>query len=290
MKRKFGFTLLLTVLFTLLFAASAQAACSHPIYKYVVGKKATCCEAGYKNLVCNKCGWVKKAKAKEISATGKHLRTRVLVTKQPTCTATGVRKTYCATTGKVLKTEKLAPLGHSGKLVTVKKATCCESGYQNRVCTRCNKTIATRVKVLPATGKHSKTRVLVTKQPTCTATGVKKIYCASTNKLIRTEKIKATGHQHTAVRYGYMNSADGKFYDREYCLDCGTTIKLTPTRELTDPIKGEDADDDDDLGNITMTKPTVNYPAENTHGEEDIGDVTFTKPAVNYPAENTHGK
>lgn len=268
MKRKFGFALLLTVLFTLLFAASAQAACSHPIYKYVVGKKATCCEAGYKNLVCNKCGWVRKAKASTIPATGKHLRTRILVTKQPTCTATGVQKTYCAFTGKVIKTVKLDKLGHSGKLVTVKKATCCASGYQNRVCTRCNATIATKVKTLPATGKHARTRVLVTVQPTCTKTGTQKVYCASTGKVIRTEKVAATGHRNTAIQYDYKDSSNGMFYDREYCTDCNATINLTPVEGINGAIYV------DDEGNYhysyadveSMKKPTINYPATNTHG------------------------
>ena len=101
--------------------------------KTVPGKAATCKETGLTDgVVCSVCGDVLQAQT--VIGKKAHSFNAGSITKQPTCTAAGVRTYTCTACGDT-KTEPVAALGHAwGGWTTVKEPTCTETGLQQRIC------------------------------------------------------------------------------------------------------------------------------------------------------------
>ena len=96
---------------------------------------------GYECWSCSYCGkWTGNFKYDEDSTTTTHKHTwnSGKITKQATCTSTGI-KTYTCTSCKATKTSTIPALGHNYNK-TVIKPTCTQSGYTKYVCARCNDT------------------------------------------------------------------------------------------------------------------------------------------------------
>ena len=93
---------------------------------------------GYECWSCSYCGkWTGNFKYNEDSntTTHKHTWNSGKITKQATCTSTGI-KTYTCTSCKATKTSTISALGHNYNK-TIVKPTCTQSGYTKYVCSRC---------------------------------------------------------------------------------------------------------------------------------------------------------
>ena len=116
-----------------------------------------------------------------------------VITKQPTCTATGI-KTFTCSCGESY-TETIAKKSHSYSTSWTidKQATCTAEGSKSYHCTACGtkKDVTTIAKTA-----HKYDSGKITKQPTETATGVK-TYTCTVCKTTKTEAIPRLAHKHS---------------------------------------------------------------------------------------------
>ena len=179
-----------------------------------------------------------RAKLKEVWGSKGHTWGSGTVTKNATCTATGIKShkcSYCEAT----KTETIAVTGHnygswqsadgtnhkrtcstcstyqtsshtwnSGSIT--KNPTCTVNGVKTYTCTTCS---ATKTEAIAATG-HSWNSGAVTTKSTCEASGVKTYTCTKCS-VTRTESIAAIGHN-----YGSWKNYDASTH-RSTCSNCG---------------------------------------------------------------------
>ena len=146
-----------------------------------------------------------------------------VVTKEPTCTETGVKTYTCSACGET-KTEEIAAKGHSwDNGVVTKEPTCTEKGEKTYTCSVCGET---KTEEIAAKG-HSWDNGVVTKEPTCTEKGEMTYTCACGET--KTEEIDALGHS----------------YKDGVCERCGEKDPdyVAPTTEpTTTPTEGEKDD------------------------------------------------
>ena len=116
---------------------------------YTVDTPATCTTAGSKSQHCTRC--TAKQNVTSIPATGHSYTSKV--TKEPTCTATGVR-TYTCLKCSHSYTETIAKLGHnySSSYTIDTPAICTTAGSKSQHCSRC--TSKQNVTAIPATGHN----------------------------------------------------------------------------------------------------------------------------------------
>ena len=98
--------------------------------EWIIERAATCAENGSKYTECLICH--ERIKQEEIPATGEHSWDKGAVTKEPTCTETGVRSFTC-TVCSGSRTEEILELGHSYSAV-VTAPTCEDDGYTTYTC------------------------------------------------------------------------------------------------------------------------------------------------------------
>ena len=219
-----------------------------------ITKEATCTETGVKTYTCTRC---KKTKTEEIKATGhKEVKDAAVAA---TCEKAGKTEgSHCSVCNKVIKAQKEVPaLGHSwdaGKIT--KEATCTETGVKTYTCTRCKKTKTEEIKAtghkevkdaavaatcekagktegshcsvcnkvikaqkeVPALG-HSWDAGKITKEATCTETGVKTYTCTRCKKT-KTEEIKATGHKFSAWKTSSKATIYSPAKQTRECTSC----------------------------------------------------------------------
>lgn len=119
------------------------------------------------------------------------------VTKQPTCSATGVKTFTCTNPGCThTETKTIAATGNhtwnSGSVT--KQPTCSATGVKTYKCTNSGCT-ATKTETVAATGKHPWNSGSITTQPTCVAAGVKTYKCTTSGcTATKTESVAATGN------------------------------------------------------------------------------------------------
>ena len=143
---------------------------------------------------------------------------------EPTCTEEGEKKFTCSICGDE-KTEKVSATGHQHTEIRNKKeATCKETGYSGDTwCKDCGK------KILPGqtiakTENHSWDAGKVTTKATCTEEGEKTFTCSICGDE-KTEKVSATGHQHTEIRNKKEATCKETGYSGDtWCKDCGKKI------------------------------------------------------------------
>ncbi len=177
---------------------------------------------------CSVCGRVIKAQT-VIKAAG-HKYDNGKVTKQPTCTAEGVKTYTCSVCGAA-KTEAVKAKGHT--IVTDKAvaAACTTDGKtEGPHCSVCGAVIKAQT-VIKATG-HKYDDGKITKQPTCTATGVKTFTCSECGAT-KTETIKANGHTEVIDKaVAATCTTDGKT-EGSHCSVCGKVIKAQTVIKAT---------------------------------------------------------
>ncbi|NSD76398.1 hypothetical protein HFM84_05920 [Faecalicatena fissicatena] len=143
---------------------------------------------------------------------------------EATCTEEGEKTFTCSICGDK-KTEKISATGHQHTEIRNKKeATCKETGYSGDTwCKDCGK------KILPGqtiakTENHSWDAGKVTTKATCTEEGEKTFTCSICGDE-KTEKVSATGHQHTEIRNKKEATCKEEGYSGDtWCKDCGKKI------------------------------------------------------------------
>lgn len=98
--------------------------------QWIIELAPTCAESGSKYTECLICH--ERIKQEEIPATGEHSWDEGTVTKEATCTETGVRSFTCAVCGGSY-TEEILELGHSYS-ATATAPTCADDGYTTYAC------------------------------------------------------------------------------------------------------------------------------------------------------------
>lgn len=115
------------------------------------------------------------------------------VTKEPTCTDTGIRTYTCSVCHKT-KTETIEATGHTPVIDEAKAPTCTETGLtEGSHCSVCS-TVITAQEIIPATGHTSV--IDAAKAPTCTKTGLTEgSHCSVCSEvLVAQEIIPVLGH------------------------------------------------------------------------------------------------
>ena len=143
---------------------------------------------------------------------------------EATCTEEGEKKFTCSICGDE-KTEKVSATGHQHTEIRNKKeATCKETGYSGDTwCKDCGKKILSG-QTIAKTENHSWDAGKVTTKATCTEEGEKTFTCSICGDE-KTEKISATGHQHTEIRNKKEATCKEEGYSGDtWCKDCGKKI------------------------------------------------------------------
>ena len=143
---------------------------------------------------------------------------------EPTCTEEGEKKFTCSICGDE-KTEKVSATGHQHTEIRNKKeATCKETGYSGDTwCKDCGKKILSG-QTIAKTENHSWDAGKVTTKATCTEEGEKTFTCSICGDK-KTEKVSATGHQHTEIRNKKEATCKEEGYSGDtWCKDCGKKI------------------------------------------------------------------
>ena len=143
---------------------------------------------------------------------------------EATCTEEGEKKFTCSICGDE-KTEKVSATGHQHtELRNKKEATCKETGYSGDTwCKDCGKKILSG-QTIAKTENHSWDAGKVTTKATCTEEGEKTFTCSICGDK-KTEKISATGHQHTEIRNKKEATCKETGYSGDtWCKDCGKKI------------------------------------------------------------------
>ena len=143
---------------------------------------------------------------------------------EATCTEEGEKKFTCSICGDE-KTEKVSATGHQHTEIRNKKeATCKETGYSGDTwCKDCGKKILSG-QTIAKTENHSWDAGKVTTKATCTEEGEKTFTCSICGNE-KTEKVSATGHQHTEIRNKKEATCKETGYSGDtWCKDCGKKI------------------------------------------------------------------
>ena len=143
---------------------------------------------------------------------------------EATCTEEGEKKFTCSICGDE-KTEKVSATGHQHTEIRNKKeATCKETGYSGDTwCKDCGKKILSG-QTIAKTENHSWDAGKVTTKATCTEEGEKTFTCSICGDG-KTEKVSATGHQHTEIRNKKEATCKETGYSGDtWCKDCGKKI------------------------------------------------------------------
>ena len=177
---------------------------------------------------CSVCGEVIKAQT-VIKATG-HKYNDGKVTKQPTCTETGVKTYTCSDCGAT-KIETIPAKGHTEVIDKAVAATCTTDGKtEGSHCSVCGEVIKSQT-VIKATG-HKYDDGKITKQPTCAETGVKTYTCSECGAT-KTETIPAKGHTEVIDKAVPATcTTDGKT-EGSHCSVCGEVIKAQTVIKAT---------------------------------------------------------
>ena len=187
-------------------------------------KEATCKETGYSgDTWCKDCG-KKILSGQTIAKTENHSWDAGKVTTKATCTEEGEKTFTCSICGDK-KTEKVSATGHQHTEIRNKKeATCKETGYSGDTwCKDCGKKILSG-QTIAKTENHSWDAGKVTTKATCTEEGEKTFTCSICGDK-KTEKVSATGHQHTEIRNKKEATCKETGYSGDtWCKDCGKKI------------------------------------------------------------------
>ena len=143
---------------------------------------------------------------------------------EATCTEEGEKKFTCSICGDE-KTEKVSATGHQHTEIRNKKeATCKEEGYSGDTwCKDCGKKILSG-QTIAKTENHSWDAGKVTTKATCTEEGEKTFTCSICGDE-KTEKVSATGHQHTEICNKKEATCKEEGYSGDtWCKDCGKKI------------------------------------------------------------------
>jgi hypothetical protein len=163
----------------------------------VAGYPATCGKKGLTDgLYCKVCNNVLRPQV-EIAALDHIIEIDKSASKNPTCTAEGLRVEKCVRLGCDYNFTKIIPITHDANWIVDKIATCTEEGQKSGYCTKCNQTV---VEIIPVK-EHIVTNALswrITVAPTCIKDGVRVALCSVCHGEV-SESVPATGHNEKIV-------------------------------------------------------------------------------------------
>ena len=152
-----------------------------------------------------------------VAATGHNYSAKV--TKQPTCNAEGV-KTYTCSKCSGFYNESIAQLSHS-YAATVVKPTCSGKGYTKHICSSCGHSYHDAY--TNAAGHSYTSKVTAA---TCTTKGYTTYTCSKCSNSYKGNYTNATGHINTKTETKEATCATAG-YTKVTCADCGTVISNT---------------------------------------------------------------
>ena len=232
-------------------------------------KEATCKETGYSgDTWCKDCG-KKILSGQTIAKTENHSWDAGKVTTKATCTEEGEKTFTCSICGDE-KTEKVSATGHQHTEIRNKKeATCKETGYSGDTwCKDCGKKILSG-QTIAKTENHSWDAGKVTTKATCTEEGEKTFTCSICGDE-KTEKVSATGHQHTEIRNKKEATCKETGYSGDtWCKDCRKKI-------LSGQAIAKTEDHSWNQGEITK-EPTCKEEGEKTFTCSICGNIKTEK-------------
>lgn len=175
-----------------------------------VVKEATCTEAGKIIYTCEYCKATKEETIEKTEHKAENIEGIPAV--DPTCTEPGkTAGSYCIACGEIIKEqEKISALGHSfGEWKEVKKATCKETGMEERICETCG---TKETHTIEKIDHVSETRNAT--EATCTMDGYTgDVCCKVCGELLKTgEAITKTNHDWN----------DGKVLTKSTCNKAGS--------------------------------------------------------------------
>lgn len=199
------------------------------------GKEATCSVPGKEtDKLCAVCGKVLVV-GKEIP-TIPHTWDNGVVSKAPTCEATGETTLSCTVCGEKKVSEELIPaIGHNwGAPFISKPATCSEVGHFSVICANCKESVEIET-TIPATG-HTWNKGVVTTQPGCTTMGVQTFTCVNCGEQQVDETVPAIGHAYGAFVETKPATVEEEGLKTSTCANCGD-VKTESIPKLPEPAK-----------------------------------------------------
>lgn len=206
------------------------AALGHEWGEWKELKPADCTNEGAEARTCGRC---QKTQNRTIDALGHEFETTV--TKDPTCTESGIQEQICTRCGFKTGETEIAPTGHQyTEWVVTKEPTFHNKGEKTRTCMVCGHVDRLEIPALSETHEHdfSGEEEVIT-APNCTEEGLKKVYCTEPEcGEYEMVKIPATGHtpgEWTSVKEATC-SENGT--EQRVCTVCGTVTDTRVTDKL----------------------------------------------------------
>ena len=231
---------------------------------------------------CSVCGEVIKAQT-VIKATG-HKYDDGKITKQPTCTETGVKTYTCSDCGDTY-TETIPAKGHTEVIDKAVAATCTTDGKtEGSHCSVCGEVIRAQT-VIKATG-HNFGSWNTTKSATCTENGTQTRKCAACGKT-ETKTIPAKGHTSSGWIVDKQPAVGVKGSKHKECTVCGKILEKAeiPALAATD-ISGASV-------KLSTTSYTYNGKAKKPAATVTLNGKTLKKNVdytVKYSSNTAIGK
>ena len=202
--------------------------------EYTIDKAATCTEDGAKSIHCSACDETKDSEV--IPSTGHTEVTDDAVA--ATCTSTGLTEgSHCLVCGETLVAQQIIDkTEHTyGEWVTVKTATCTDTGFEYQVCNDCG---FTATKSIDENGHAWETEYTVDKAATCTTDGSKSIHCADCDATKDSEVIPAANHNYGEWIVAIEAECEKKGLQYKVCEVCEFT-KLEEVAKLNHDWEAE---------------------------------------------------
>lgn len=156
-----------------------------------------------------------ETKAAATSAEHVHFFSSWETVKKATCTDTGLEERTCACGEKETKQASLTPVHSYGEWKTVTEATCTENGSQKRTCSLCGKS---ETKPIYTKG-HTFSTWKTISEVTCTENGLKEAVCSDCGEK-KTETVKSTGHRYGSWYIGRSATCTEDGYQERICSIC----------------------------------------------------------------------
>lgn len=174
-------------------------------YRTIAILPPTCSKVGQIDKRCTHCG----NEIFEETAFGEHDFETIIV--EATCISDGYIAEKCKDCGQTNYSNIIPTTGHDYTITTSYPASCTQTGFVEKVCTRCNDKATESIPLLP----HNIYEQIV-QNATCQQDGIVNRICSSCNSLIETININRLEHD-------YRLTIDTDEMQEYECVNCGST-------------------------------------------------------------------